>query len=75
LNHAKKTFHTAIIAFLFHLYFRANKQQPNFIFHSDYFEAFDYWVVLPEIDKYNLVILIGYPKAVEKFFSLSSIRR
>ena len=71
----KKLFIQPILLFYFTCILGQSKQQPNIIFHSDYFEAVDHWVVLPEIDKENIVVLSGYPNDVEKFFSFSCIRK
>ena len=46
-----------ILFFYFTCILGQSKQQPNIIFHTDYFEAVNRWVVLPEIDTDNLGFL------------------
>jgi len=50
----KKLFIQPILLFYFTFILGQSKQQPNIIFHTDYFEAVDHWVVLPEIGTDNL---------------------
>ena len=66
----KKLFIQPILLFYFTCILGQSKQQPNIIFHTDYFEAVDHWVVLPEIVTENIEILSCYQNAVEKCFRL-----
>jgi len=49
----KKLFIQPRFLFYFTFILGQSKQQPNIIFHTDYFEAEDHWVVLPEIGTDN----------------------
>jgi hypothetical protein len=65
---SKKLFIQPILLFYFTFILGQSKQQPNIIFHTDYFEAVDHWVVLPEIVTENMGIFSCYQNAVEKCF-------
>jgi hypothetical protein len=64
----RKLFIQPILLFYFTCILGQSKQQPNIIFHPDYFEAVDHWVVLPEIGIEKMGILSCYQNAVEKCF-------
>jgi len=71
----KKLFIQPILLFYFTCILGQSKQQPNIIFHPDYFEAVDHWVVLPKIGRCNLGFLSCQFSAVEKIFSISYTRK